>query len=549
MKSPAYKGSLSTCARTAIPRGLQGTRPLQSSRAGGALFLAPLKSRNRFPGSQPLGSAHAPGPKSANGSRRRGGFWELEAEAATCAGANLQLGVWAVSGAIRGSAPMEPPGPVRGPLQDSSWYEPSAELVQTRMAVSLTAAETLALQGTQGQEKMMMMGPKEEEQSCEYETRLPGNHSTSQEIFRQRFRHLRYQETPGPREALSQLRVLCCEWLRPEKHTKEQILEFLVLEQFLTILPEELQSWVRGHHPKSGEEAVTVLEDLEKGLEPEPQVPGPAHGPAQEEPWEKKESLGAAQEALSIQLQPKETQPFPKSEQVYLHFLSVVTEDGPEPKDKGSLPQPPITEVESQVFSEKLATDTSTFEVTSEGTLELQQRNPKAERLRWSPAQEKSFRQMVVIHKEIPTGKKDHECSECGKTFIYNSHLVVHQRVHSGEKPYKCSDCGKTFKQSSNLGQHQRIHTGEKPFECNECGKAFRWGAHLVQHQRIHSGEKPYECNECGKAFSQSSYLSQHRRIHSGEKPFICKECGKAYGWCSELIRHRRVHARKEPSH
>ncbi|XP_032004337.2 zinc finger and SCAN domain-containing protein 21-like, partial [Hylobates moloch] len=222
-------------------------------------------------------------------------------------------GVRAVSGAVRGSAPMEPLSPVRGPLQDSSWYEPSAELVQTRMAVSLTAAETLALQGTQGQEKIMMMEPKEEEQSCEYETRLAGNHSTSQEIFRQRFRHLRYQETPGPREALSQLRVLCCEWLRPEKHTKEQILEFLVLEQFLTILPEELQSWVRGHHPKSGEEAVTVLEDLEKGLEPEPQVPGPAHGPAQEEPWEKTESLGAAQEALSIQLQPKETQPFPKS--------------------------------------------------------------------------------------------------------------------------------------------------------------------------------------------------------------------------------------------
>uniref|UniRef100_A0A8J8XYQ7 Zinc finger protein 232 n=1 Tax=Callithrix jacchus TaxID=9483 RepID=A0A8J8XYQ7_CALJA len=442
----------------------------------------------------------------------------------------------------------EKPG-VKSMVQDSSWYEPSAELVRTRMAISLTAAETLALQGIQGQEKIMMMEPKEEEQSCEYETRLPGNYSASQEIFRQRFRQLRYQETPGPREALSQLQVLCSEWLRPEKHTKEQILELLVLEQFLTILPEELQSWVRGHHPKSGEEAVTVLEDLEKGLEPELQVPGPAHGLAQEEPWEKKESRGAAQEAVSIQLQPKETQPFPKTEQVYLHFLSVVTEDGPEPKDKESLPQPPVTEVESQVFSERLATDTSTFEATSEGTLELQQRNPKAERLRWSPAQGKSFRQMVVTDKEIPTGKKDHECSECGKTFIYNSHLVVHQRVHSGEKPYKCSDCGKTFKQSSNLGQHQRIHTGEKPFECPECGKAFRWGAHLVQHQRIHSGEKPYECNECGKAFSQSSYLSQHRRIHSGEKPFICKECGKAYGWCSELIRHRRVHARKEPLH
>ncbi|XP_004857384.1 zinc finger protein 232 [Heterocephalus glaber] len=414
------------------------------------------------------------------------------------------------------------------------------------------------LQGTQEQE-MMMLEPKEEEQSWEHETKLSGNHSTSQEIFRQRFRQLCYQEVPGPREALSQLRLLCCEWLRPERHTKEQILELLVLEQFLTILPEELQSWVRGHHPKSGEEAVTVLEDLEKGLEPGPQVPGPAHGPAQEDPWEKKAPLGPEQEAAGIQLQPKETQlkcefqenqPFPESEQVHVHFPSVAAEDVPKLKDKGSLPQPPITKVESHMFLENLTTDTSMFEATSKvkSILEQQQRNPKVERRRPSPAQEKSFRQMVGTHKKTPTGKKDHECSECGKAFIYNSHLVIHQRIHSGEKPFKCSDCGKTFNQSSNLIQHQRIHTGEKPYECNECGKAFRWGAHLVQHRRIHSGEKPYECNECGKAFSQSSYLSQHLRIHSGEKPFICKGCGKAYRWSSELIRHQRVHDSKDPS-
>uniref|UniRef100_A0A8C9P6M9 Zinc finger protein 232 n=1 Tax=Spermophilus dauricus TaxID=99837 RepID=A0A8C9P6M9_SPEDA len=426
----------------------------------------------------------------------------------------------------------------RVPLKDSSWCGLSAELVQATMAVPLTAAKTLALQDTQEQEKIVILKPKEEEQSWEYETRLPGNHSSSQEIFRQRFRQLCYQETPGPREALSRLRVLCCEWLRPERHTKEQILDLLVLEQFLTILPEELRSWVREHHPKSGEEAVTVLEDLEKGLEPGLQVPGPADGPAQEEPWEKKASLGPAQEELSIQLQSKETQ------------LKFVAEDGPKPKDKGSLPQLPITKVESQVFSEKLTTDDSPLEATSEveGTLEQQQRNSKAKRRKWSPAQGKSFRQMVVTNKKTPTGKKDHECRECGKAFIYNSHLVIHQRIHSGEKPYKCSDCGKTFNQSSNLIQHQRIHTGEKPYECSQCGKAFRWGAHLVQHQRIHSGEKPYECNECGKAFSQSSYLSQHLRIHSGEKPFICKGCGKAYRWSSELIRHQRVHASKEPS-
>ncbi|XP_039113518.1 zinc finger and SCAN domain-containing protein 23-like [Hyaena hyaena] len=99
------------------------------------------------------------------------------------------------------------------------------------------------------------------------------NSPNNQEVFRQRFRQFCYKETPGPREALSQLWVFCCEWLRPEIRTKEQILELLVLEQFLTILPAELQAWVREHHPESGEQAVAVLEDLEKELdEPGQQV-------------------------------------------------------------------------------------------------------------------------------------------------------------------------------------------------------------------------------------------------------------------------------------
>ena len=109
---------------------------------------------------------------------------------------------------------------------------------------------------------------KVEEEEEEKGKRLP-----SLEMFRQRFRQFGYHDTPGPREALSQLRVLCCEWLRPEIHTKEQILELLVLEQFLTILPQELQAWVQEHCPESAEEAVTLLEDLERELdEPAQQV-------------------------------------------------------------------------------------------------------------------------------------------------------------------------------------------------------------------------------------------------------------------------------------
>ena len=82
----------------------------------------------------------------------------------------------------------------------------------------------------------------------------------TQELCRLRFRRFSYQEVTGPREALSRLRELCRLWLRPETHSKEQMLELLVLEQFLHILPAGLRARVREQFPQSGEEAVTVLE-------------------------------------------------------------------------------------------------------------------------------------------------------------------------------------------------------------------------------------------------------------------------------------------------
>uniref|UniRef100_A0A481DPB6 Zinc finger and SCAN domain-containing protein 25 isoform a n=1 Tax=Sus scrofa TaxID=9823 RepID=A0A481DPB6_PIG len=119
----------------------------------------------------------------------------------------------------------------------------------------------------------------------------------SPETFRLRFRQFRYQEAAGPQEALRELQELCRQWLRPELHTKEQILELLVLEQFLTILPREFYAWMREHGPESGKALVAMVEDFTEGALEAKAVPCHVQGDQEETalcrgPWEPGVHLG-----------------------------------------------------------------------------------------------------------------------------------------------------------------------------------------------------------------------------------------------------------------
>nr|XP_060616129.1 zinc finger protein 182-like [Anolis sagrei ordinatus] len=86
--------------------------------------------------------------------------------------------------------------------------------------------------------------------------------ATKIEAQRQHFRQFRYQEVEDPRRVYDRLQELCRQWLKPDQRSKEQILELLILEQFLAILPPEIQSWVRECGPENGIQTAALAEDF-----------------------------------------------------------------------------------------------------------------------------------------------------------------------------------------------------------------------------------------------------------------------------------------------
>ncbi|XP_061475904.1 zinc finger protein 250-like isoform X1 [Rhineura floridana] len=114
------------------------------------------------------------------------------------------------------------------------------------------------------------------------------------EAQRQRFRQFCCEEVEDPRRVYSQLQELCHQWLKPERRSKEQILELLILEQFLASLPPELQGWIRAGGPETCSQAVALAEEFLRSQQEA--KTGEWQGPLQEE--ESVASLGTEKGTL-----------------------------------------------------------------------------------------------------------------------------------------------------------------------------------------------------------------------------------------------------------
>ncbi|XP_064436693.1 zinc finger and SCAN domain-containing protein 4 [Mirounga angustirostris] len=356
------------------------------------------------------------------------------------------------------------------------------------------------------------------------------------------------------RQELQNLYKLFYSWLQPEKHSKDEIISRLVLEQFMINGHCSDRSMLKEKWNASGRNLEKFMEDLtDDGMKP----PGLVHVHMQ------------GQEALFSENMPLR--------EVIVHFMKQLPARTPTEENMGTpswIPQETSLET-GQGDKDKKNGDYiyhMNDSITSEGNeipslLIIQEEDcPRLEEdsvslknllssgragLGTSRSKEGSLKgplyqdvlieggpgflsqSIQVIPEPVPTHQRTEGSSTCGG----------HQgRCHEAHNSYRCEKCPKIFRYFSQLKAHQRRHDNERTFTCAECNKGFFQASDLHVHQKIHAEEKPFTCSTCEKSFSHKTNLLAHERIHTGEKPYECSLCHRRYRQSSTYHRHLRTH-------
>ncbi|XP_026541918.1 zinc finger protein with KRAB and SCAN domains 7-like isoform X1 [Notechis scutatus] len=416
---------------------------------------------------------------------------------------------------------------------------------------------------------------------------------------RQHFRRFRYQEAEGPRGAYSRLQEHCRRWLKADMSTKEQIVELLILEQFLAILPPEMQRWVRACGPDNCSQAVVLVEDF----------------------LGKKEELSMWEHhpgGCPVEIRDLEGKKNPSNLPGELFFRKIPWED-PSRDPSGEIQRVKFSgfsdgaqtavEPPNQVLSEEVATISRISQVESEAGwrmlyVETKQENEDAsadhlgsewksetegklcgdfsEETEQEPFEEKVWSRVQSAHQErnqqgewidkslpCPVGEVHQislqqtrqggeERNGCPSDHwemsaeiepqkrIFGKNTGDKEALSEGEGSYTFLEKGEKFLGPLIPPSYQAVHAdGQR--QPTDLSKSFYGPSNQLKPPRIPKVEKLYKCLECGKSFSRSAHLNSHQIIHTGEKPYTCLECGRSFVQSAHLASHQIIHTGEKP--
>ncbi|XP_032180599.1 zinc finger and SCAN domain-containing protein 18 isoform X1 [Mustela erminea] len=417
------------------------------------------------------------------------------------------------------------------------------------------------------------------------------------EFSRQHFRNFIYQEAAGPHQAVTELFELCRQWLQPEVHSKEQMLELLVLEQFLSVLPDNVRPLVVAQCPESCKKAASLVKDLTKALE-EPGRPARA----------------------SEDLEPSETQASPDNscpspDPVLLEQGKIgnkKTEEAKpakvEPK-KLTFPEVPLylgewghldpAEENLKTFRKlllwgfQLAQPDDTCRLETEELRLVETEPPEGSfsgGRRWQEGRENMCETLMErITREILvcplTGAAPEEEQQLQKALdpqegepspITKAHrrsvirepaqdrgtarespavpvMPATTRQGLGRKRPCPKDVGGQGPECvSRVSSHLPCHVREPGAASHSTGSLARPdqdGSPAVCPAAEEPGlsrGKPYACSECGETFAWISHFIDHLRSHSGRKLYACPGCWKTFHFSLALAEHQKTHEKEK---